>query len=272
MLPRTIRGLALVVVLSLAPLVLTGCFLQDMFGHTAIYANSIEQEVNDIITAVFGQATVAVCSKSGALYSCTYIIDGVILTSTATLISEFGLTGLVIDPVVLQIPANAVDITAQYSTTAGYLPAITSVRGNFPVKPGVNITAETGTQFVILELPNSVTSGLTQTNPANGLPVSYAISFTQRQPVSQTVEPVSIKAMFTGRIVANGHVYYAPLLPCTTNFANIPSLTIPVITTPVNLQPSLGALLGQVAPCNHASYDYTNAPPPDRLFLPLIRK
>ncbi len=271
MLPRVVRSLLVVIGLSLASTVLTGCFLQNVFSQ--IHVSSISEEVSEILTSVKGNATVAVCDHIGVFYNCVYIVDGTPITSTAAIFSEFGLAGIIIDPVVVQIPGNAISITAQYSTTAGYQPAVTSVRNSFPVKPGVNITAEAGTQFVILELPNSVTSGLTQTNPANGLPVSYAISFTQQQPVTQTVEPVNIKAMFTGRIVANGHVYYAPLLPCTTNFANIPSLTIPVTDTLVNLQPSIGALLGQVAPCNHATYDYTFAPPPEhRMYLPLMRK
>ena len=273
MLRRTVRLLTLVVGLSFAALLLTGCFLQNMFGNTRINAGDLGQEINYIITAIQGNATVAVCGKTFSLYNCTYIIDGHILTSTAYLASEFGLAGLVIDPVVLQIPANAISITAQYSTTASYQPAVTSVRNSFPVKPGVNITAEAGTKFVILELPSSVTNGLTQTNPSNGLPISYAISFTQQQPVTQTVEPVSLKTMLTGRVVVNGHVYYAPMLPCVTNFASVPSVTLPITTTPVNVQLSIGDVLAQAAPCVNQYYDYTNAPPPDRyLYLPLIRK
>ncbi len=273
MLPRTVRMVVLVVVLAISSLLLTGCFLQSMFGNTRINANDLFQELNDITTAIQGNATVAVCGKTFSLYSCTYLIDGQIITSTAYLASEFGLAGLLIDPVVLQIPANAISLTAQFSTTAGYQPAVTSVRGSFPVKPGVNITAEAGTKFVILELPTSVTSGLTQTNPSSGLPIGYAISFTQQQPVTQAVEPVSLKAMFTGRVVAKGHVYYAPMLPCVTNFASVPSVTIPITTTPVNLQMSIGDVLAQAAPCVNQYYDYTNAPPPDRyLYLPLIRQ
>ena len=38
-----------------------------------------------------------------------------------------------------------------------------------------------------------------------------------------------IKALFTGKAVADGATYYMPLFPCTTNMAEVPAMTISVL-------------------------------------------
>jgi hypothetical protein len=270
------RSLALVVCLSLSAILLTGCFLRGMFGNTII-VEDIENEVNEIITTVFSDSTAAVCLGTDfGFYECTYIVDGDIITSTLYLLSEFGLTGVLIDPVILQVPDNAISITATFTPSGGSAqPAVTSVRHTFEMLPHQPITAEAGTQFLIMEFPNSVVSTITATNPISGPHFDFALSFAQRQPISLTVEPVSVKAMLTAKVVSRGHTYYAPLFPCVTSFTAIPSVTIPITTTPVNLQTAIGDVirLGQALPCDHTAYDYSNTPPPDHfVYLPLVLK
>jgi hypothetical protein len=114
------------------------------------------------------------------------------------------------------------------------------------------------------------------TYPTNGPEFDFALSFEQRKPIGQPVQPVNVKAMLTGKVVVNGHVYYAPIFPCATSFADIPSLSIPIATTPVNLQVALGDVIrqGQVEPCDHQAYDFSNAPPPpdEFVYLPIVRR
>ena len=276
MLSHKVRSFVTAILLSLTALLLTGCFLRGLFGNTII-VEDIENEVNEIITTVFSDSTAAVCLDTDyGFYECTYIVDGDIITSTLYLLSEYGLTGVLLDPIVLQVPDNVISITATFTPTGGSpQPAITQVRHTFEMEPFKPITAEVGTKFLIFEFPPSVASTITATNPISGPHFDFALTFAQRQPVSQTIEPVSVKAMLTAKVVSRGHVYYAPLFPCVTSFASIPAMTIPVTTALINLQPTLGDVirLGNVLPCDHQSYDYSNTPPPPvRVYLPLVRK
>lgn len=275
MLPRKIRSFISATGVALAALLLSGCFLRSLFGNTII-AEDIAEEVNEIITTVFTDSTAAVCQDSDfGFYECTYIVDGAIITSTLYVLSEFGLTGVLIDPIVLQVPDNVISITAILTPTGGSgQPAITSVRQSFEMQPFKPITAEVGTQFLIMDFPDSIAATITATDPISGPHFDFALSFAQRQPISQTIEPVSVKAMLTAKVVSRGHVYYAPLFPCVNSFADIPGMTIPLTDTLVNLQTDVGDLIrqGQVLPCDHKLYDYSNTPPPPqfRAYLPII--
>jgi hypothetical protein len=152
---------------------------------------------------------------------------------------------------------------------------LASMQSAFEMQPHKPITAEVGTQFLILEFPSGLLSTITTTNPISGPHFDFALSFAQRQPISQTVEPVNVKAMLTAKVMSRGHTYYAPLFPCVTSFASIPSMTLPLTATLVNLQTGIGDVirLGNALPCDHKYYDYSNTPPPDHLvYLPIIIK
>lgn len=277
MLPRRVRSVLSVMLLTFTALLLTGCFLRGLFGNT-IVVEDLGAEIDEIINAVFGDSTVAVCrSPHAPRYDCTYIVDGEIITSTVNLISEFGLAGVLLDPVILQVPANVISVTAIFTPTSGSAQlALISEQPTFEMQPFTPITAEMGTKFLIMEFPASIVSTITATDPISGPHFDFALSFEQRQPITQTVEPVNIKAMLTAKVVSRGYIYYAPLFPCVTSFADIPSMTLPLTDVFVNLQTGIGDLirLGSVLPCNNKTYDYTNTPPPPqfRVYLPLVRK
>ena len=274
MLSCKIRSLIKLSVLCLAAAVLSGCFLRSLFGNTII-AEDLIAEITEIVSAVIGDSTVAVCrSPNAPRYDCTYIIDGEEIASTVNLVSEFGLAGVLIDPIVLEVPDDVISITAILTPTGGSgQPAITSVRQSFEMQPFKPITAEVGTQFLIMDFPDSIAATITATDPISGPHFDFALSFAQRQPISQTVEPVTVKAMLTAKVVSRGRVYYAPLFPCVNSFADIPGMTIPPTDTLVNLQADVGDLIRQslVLPCNNKFYDYSSTPPPDHLiFLPVV--
>jgi hypothetical protein len=272
---RKVTVVANVCLLGLVAALLSGCFLRSMFGRVVIVSD-IANEVNEIIAAVFGGATVAVCyAPDGYLAQCMYIVDGEIITSTFYLVSELGLAGVLIDPLILQVPAGAITVTATYTQGNSAQPALISLQPRFEMLPNQFITAETGTQFLIMEFPTSTLATLTATNPFSGTPFNFALTFTQTKPISQPVEPAQIKMMLTAKVTTRGRVYYAPILPCVTSFANVPTLTIPITTTFTNLQVQLGDVIrqGQAMPCNQKFYDYSNAPPPSYpVYLPLVAR
>jgi hypothetical protein len=63
--------------------------------------------------------------------------------------------------------------------------------------------------------------------------------------------------MFTGKVQANGQTFFPPLLPCTTSFATLPTITLP-IGSPVNLLPQIISALGQNLGCNNVVYDFSS--------------
>jgi hypothetical protein len=106
--------------------------------------------------------------------------------------------------------------------------------------------------------------------PTNGLPISYSIRYARNEPLGTPVPAQTVKLLLAGRARLNGHTYYVPLLPCVTNFAQVPALTIPQSPTPVNLEPALGAL--SASGCNNTVFIVNPEPPPRRTFLPTIRQ
>lgn len=269
---RRIPGVLLVLIL---PTLLSACVLRSLFGNVII-VEDIGEEVNEIITTVFSDSTAAVCLDTDfGFYECTYIVDGQIITSTLYLLSEFGFTGVLIDPVILQLPIDVTQIHATYDDGNGTHPLVKTFTNNFYVTPDITITAESNQQFIILELPPSVTNNLPPGDPNNGLDISYDLTFTRTQPIDQPVEPVAIKVMLTGKVVLNEHPFYVPLMPCVTDFSLIPSITIPQSVTPVDLQPSIGDLITQSsnAVCDHQAYYFNSVPPPYlKTFLPVVTR
>ncbi len=91
-------------------------------------------------------------------------------------------------------------------------------------------------------------------------------------PIADPIPPVSVKVRLAGKVEINWHKYYV-LLPCVTDFSTIPALEIPQASSPVDLQPAVGALLqGTDATCDHQAYYFNNVPPPPPAsFLPVVR-
>jgi hypothetical protein len=70
--------------------------------------------------------------------------------------------------------------------------------------------------------------------------------------------------MLAGKVQVNGQTFYLPLLPCTTDFAKVPALTIPAAATLQDLSSAMLALLPQLQAlrCNGTVYDFSIPPPP----------
>jgi len=260
------------------PLLLSGCFLRSMFGNVIIVSD-IGEEVNEIITTIFSGSTAAVCLEPGnfGFFECTYIIDGEEVTSSFYLISELGLAGVLIDPLVLQVPQNVESVTATFDdgSGAGQRPLIQQYTTSFQVTPALSVTAEAEQKFIILELPPTVTDNLVPGDPTAGPVFTYTLQFSQFQPIADPIQPVEVKALLTGKVTINEHNYFVPILPCATSFADIPALQIPQSTTPLSLQTAVGDLIrqGSNITCDHVGYFFDNVPPPPlKTYLPLVTR
>jgi hypothetical protein len=246
-----------------------------MFANIVVTEDPAE-ELDEIFTAAFNNSTIAVCGSGFTnIYDCTYIVGGQVITSTLHLLSEFGLTGVLIDPLIVQVPADAVEVSATFDDGEGVRPAVTTVLDSFEFEPGRSITAEPGTKFLVLEFPPDVTSTLTETDPIHGAVISMELTFKQRKPHVPQQPPVTIKAMLAAKVIVRGHVYYAPTLPCVESFADVPEITIPVAENPVSLGPQLANFLmqGDAQPCSAKVYRYLAVPPPDsQTFLPMVQQ
>lgn len=250
------------------PLFISGCFLRLLFGAVG----ERDTEFGTVFVATIGGTwgPMAVCDfgGDGALVDCTYsfldveavppVIDR---TSSAELISESGVLGLFVDPLIVQIPSGATNFAGSFDDGTGPRGIVITETTSFDVQPGTTVDAEAGRKFVILEFPPDVVSDLAS---AGSLAGPFDFNFEFEVPA---LSPVDIKAMYTGRIEEGGETFYAPMFPCVTDFADVPSLTLPVSQAPVDLMaqvvevlflnPSLG--------CDGVVYDYTAGGPPPAL-------
>jgi hypothetical protein len=253
-------GMALVLLTS-------GCFLRLALGGVRV--ETIGEEVDEIIAAVFANTSTAVCAEvtSGGVTTveCTYIIASEEFpfiphqTSTAQLISEFGVFGLFIDPLILQVPEDAHTFTGTFQEhPQAPRPLDMTVTDSFAAAPGRVVTAELGHQFVIIELPADVAGDLPSGDPRFGSEITFGLEFHLAE-----VGPALIKPMFALAVDLDGVTYYPPMLPCVTDFADVPAIELPLRAdgSLVNLIPQLAAALtgGDSLVCDGAVYDFTAA-------------
>jgi hypothetical protein len=231
----------------------SGCFLRLVLGAEVV--EDLGEQIDRVVTAMLANATTAVCLQSDFFTSnrveCDYVIPGpdgfATVTSTATLVSEFGLFGVVIDPLVVELPAGATDIAGTFDDGAGTHGALVVYPGlSFvPVDDARTLAAGPGKQLVILDLPDGV--------PVDGVTYQYGLTFRQQVPAG--TGPTSVKALLTGKIRVGGKTFYPPLVPCVSDLSAVPSIAIPRSAT---LEPL--ALPGGLTGCSGAVYTYFRLP------------
>ena len=238
---RTLRMVMLVVISSM----ITGCIFGKSLSVTAIFNDDGTYRV-----FLSPPGTQTNCSEKPPFrnrleFECNYTRNGSSETSDITLSGGKALTWLIVDPMVVQFPSNA-------SNFAGsFLHIDTGINGNLVITEGLGsvrvdldqtLRAEPGTQLVIIELPDDA--------PTEGN-FAFNLNFT----VPGETTSLSMKPMFTGRVVVDGEKFYPPLLPCVTDFADAPSITtpIPVPGDQVSIPPIAG--LG----CDNVTYNYGTA-------------
>ncbi len=235
MMQRTMLGVA-----ATAAIGLSGCFLQTISGATFAVGGSL-------ITSVQTDSVLTTCVQGGSTggnVECTYFFTDengvpVDVTSSADLISEFGILGVVIDPLILQVPLDAGNVSGTYDDGAGLSGALDIQSGfrSIPVDTHRTLFAEPGQQFIIAELPDGV--------PFDG--IGFVLSLTFEQPGDDGA--VSVKPLLALKYDAGKQVFHTPFLPCVTDMTAVPAVTIPTAATP---QPIPVASLPQG--CNGEQY------------------
>jgi hypothetical protein len=250
--------------LGILALLLSGCFMQLMLGR--VFVRTIGEEVEGIIAATFSNTTTAVCTEeefeneNGQIVTdveCTYVIASEEFpfipeqTSTAELISEFGILGVIIDPLILQVPADATNFVGTFGNGSGpELIVITAVT-SFKADVTTEVLPESGQKFVILEFPSV---------PADGTNFNFSLEFEL-----PSLADVDVKPMFAGKVEMNGDTFYPPMLPCTNDFSSIPAVTIPVSDSFDDLSFQIINALDTIAPCDGQVYNYISAQPANEL-------
>ncbi len=271
---RHVRLAALAVAIAL---VTSGCFLRLAFGAVVV---DLSEHLDRFFALLRANASGAACSERDVfdeamgwhtVVECDYVFENEEFpsfpktTSTATLIREFGLFGVFIDPVILQVPEGASTFDATFREAGGpERPLELTATTTFLAAPGRAVTAEPGQQFLILELPDDVAERLPEGDPrVVGVEFDFALSFEVPE-----LSPVEVKPMFTLAVPVDDVTYYPPMLPCVTDFAEVPSFEIPVAhdghLQDLSLQVGVAFANAADAVCDGEVYDFTAIdPPPD---------
>ncbi len=257
------QRILLVTTLIVSALLLSGCFLRSLVGFVSFAKPLVSFSANSLA------ASCMMTSNQNINFICQYVITNqegdVEFSSTGELIDLFGLLGLLIDPVILQVPEQADNFVANSQAGPQPEPLEITITRSFSVTPDTVMVAEPGHKFVILEFPAATAGSLPPGDPRMGTEFDFDLSFSM-----PSVAPVNLKAMLAGRVESGGKVYYIPLLPCVTDFSSLQTIQIPVGASPVDLRPQLLDIIDQggAQPCNGQVYDFTTL----THYLPLVRK
>jgi len=258
------RFVELAVVVSL-PLLVSGCFLRLLFGAVAERDVDFETVFVATIGGTWGPLAICDFQEDGTLVDCTYeFLDFeadppvVERTSSARLISELGVLGVFIDPLVLQVPADATGFTGTFDDGSGPAGLVVTEAASLPVQPGESVDPEPGQKFVIVEFPPATIDALVS---SGSLPGPFDFVFEFELPA---LAPVDVKPMYTGKVEEGGRTFYPPMLPCVTDMAAVPTITVPVSPTPVDLMTQVVDVLLQRPElgCDGVVYDFTGGGPP----------
>ncbi len=152
------------------------------------------------------------------------------------------------DPVIVQVPASMSDFAGSIAAgppgvTPGTPLQIQAGLTSIAIDAGTTLTAEPGTQFVIIDF----------VAPANAPSGQYTLDFEFRGTAS------SIKVIFAGKVTSGTATYYPPIFPCATNMSQVPAIAIPtsisaVLTTLLNVQGCVGRQYNLAAPARRAGH------------------
>ena len=228
---------------GLLAIALGGCFLQFTLGRVII--SSISEFVDRVITSIVAEATISICRADGEVgLQCLHFVNGKEIASTMALVDQNGFFGVLVDPVVIEVPVEVTGIGGTWSDNVGSSGplAVEAGRTVIPADDRRSMSAGPGKQLVILDLPDGVF--------VDDRTYSFSLQFEQM--VSAGTPPPPIRGLFTGKVQRSGRTYYPPILPCTTNLEQVPAITVPVADTPQPLTLPTAGISG----CNNVFYTF----------------
>ena len=170
------------------------------------------------------------------------------IADTLYLLHELGLFGVLVDPIILELPGSVTAIRGTYDGgpgNAGNLivyPGLSFV----PVDDGHTLRAAPGNQLVIVDLP--------ATAPQQNVDYQFRFTFEQRVPPGSGTIPM--KVLSAGKVQQGRKTYYPPLLPCVTDFASIQPILLSPTADPLPLNPASSPV-----PCTNTRYSYNREAP-----------
>lgn len=242
--------------LALLALLLPACFLRSTLG--VVYVDSITGDLQRTSAALDAGATVAICITGSELTSlngtCTYVFSNGTVTSTFRLQSEYGVFGLIVDPLVVQVPDDASEVVVTVSREGvADQAADVSLVDSVLAATGVRITPEPGHRFLIIDLPQQERFEH-EVGIAGERDYDFSLQMTLDEPRS-----IDLRVVFTAYIRTDfGQDIYVPLLPCVASPTSWPRLTLPLGEGPEDLQPldaQIEALVPGASGCQDRDFD-----------------
>jgi hypothetical protein len=231
----------------------SGCFFNALLSRIEVV--SAGELVSTILDVVFSGGTGAVCYSIAGSSDCTYVINGQPVGSSLAFAGQ-GSVGALIDPVIMQVPSAATAFSGTFTGPGGTTNlTITQVVGSLPADLNTSIIAEPGTKLVIVDFP---------ADPPTNQTYSFALHFE----LPGNVATIPVKALAAAKLTSNGQTFYPPLMPCETNFANIPgvNLTQSAAFQPVVMPSAVGR------GCVNKIYQFAAAPGPGPQGIPATGK
>ncbi len=240
---------------------LAGCLLRITGGF------AVTTELETFVGLAVDNVSVARCmertdEEGNTVNECIYGIDvgddGQLRTSTFRLSRSFGLFGLLVDPVIVQVPDSATFENATVTVGGGTAQDLRITETtSFEVTPAVTSDALPGRKFWIVELPLAVESELASAGQLDGLDFTFGY---RGPPEPDNV--LTIQAMFAGRVEIETDTFYVPLYPCTSDWSAVPDVNIPIAGALTGLISELVLLLedNPDAGCEDVVYDFDAEP------------
>ena len=238
----------------------SGCFLRELILSYRAEGGAYPNYESEYVVDVGVLSLLAECDWIwGFPVECTYYIedgngDLVEVTSSAGLASRAGVFGLLIDPLIIQVPTSVTGVIASNNNGIVPVPLVVTQTSSFKADVNTTVQAEPGYQFLIIELPEADAAGITATDAREGHQFNFTLHF------RSATFPIPVKTMFTVRFDDGPNTYYVPMLPCTTSFANVPELTIGFTTSEQDVLDALG--MYESAGCDGEVYEFATTPGP----------
>lgn len=247
---RTIKNLVLLTMLAATSLVLSGCLFPDSLSFYSFAGNVSISVAGVQVETCFPN------EEPSNTYDC---LNNSVFSTFETLTEpELIFRLILLDPLVVQFPAEATDFAGSYfhteSNSGGSL-ELTTALSSIDLDVNRSLTAEPGMQFVVIGL-------------VAGAPTEGTFSFNLNFKVPPDTTSLEVKPIITGLVeLSDGSIFYPPVLPCAHNIASAPTLStaLPAPGDTLTL-PTLTQDLG----CDNVTYNFIPQSTGNSLYLPLV--